>query len=63
MLDRIPSEVLERFPRAMLTVARCCGAAWMMQHQSRLLARLDVIVDSGADARRSAARSTPSSRR
>lgn len=45
VIDRIPDDVLEQFPRAMLTVARCCGAAWMMQHQSSLLARLDRIVD------------------
>ena len=46
VLDRIPREVVERFPRGMLTVARCCGAAWMMTHQLRLLERLDEIVDA-----------------
>ncbi len=49
VLDRIPRAMLERFPRGMLTVARCCGAAWMMEHQSRLLDRLDAIVDPEHD--------------
>lgn len=49
VLERIPSEMLERFPRGMLTVARCFGAAWMMEHQSRLLTRLDAIVEAAAD--------------
>ncbi len=42
--DRIGDEVLERFPRAMLNVARCCAAGWMFGHSSRLLTRLDAVV-------------------
>ena len=45
VIDRIPEAVLDRYPQAMLHVARICGAAVLLQQRSRLLSRLDEIVE------------------
>jgi ATP/maltotriose-dependent transcriptional regulator MalT len=44
VIDRIPPDVLDSFPRAMLHAARVCGAAVLLQQRSRFLARADVVV-------------------
>ena len=40
MLDRIPGEVLDRFPGALLLVARSCQAAAMLAQRARIMERL-----------------------
>lgn len=40
VLDRIPGEVLDRFPGALLVVARSCQAAAMLAERSRIMERL-----------------------
>lgn len=53
VIDRIPQGVLDRHPRAMLQVARLCGASALIRQRSRLLERLaDVVSEDGAPALR-----------
>jgi ATP/maltotriose-dependent transcriptional regulator MalT/DNA-binding SARP family transcriptional activator len=40
VLDRIPGEVLDRFPGALLLVARSCQAAAMLAQRARIMERL-----------------------
>ncbi len=47
VLDAIPDPILDRFPRALVNVARCFGGSWMMVHSNRLLRRADGLVDGG----------------
>ncbi len=49
VLDEIPDDVVDRYPGGLLKVARCLAGSWMMGHSTRLLHRLDGIVD-GAEA-------------
>jgi ATP/maltotriose-dependent transcriptional regulator MalT len=44
VLDRIPGEVLDRFPGALLLVARSCQAAAMLAQRSRIMERLSDAV-------------------
>jgi DNA-binding SARP family transcriptional activator len=44
VIDRIPADVLDRFPGAMLHAARVCGAAVFLRQRSRFLARADAVV-------------------
>jgi ATP/maltotriose-dependent transcriptional regulator MalT/DNA-binding SARP family transcriptional activator len=44
VIDRIPSEVLDSLPRALLHGARVCAAAVLLQQRARLLARVDAVV-------------------
>jgi tetratricopeptide (TPR) repeat protein len=54
VLDAIPGAVLDRFPRALLSVARCCAGSWMTAHGTRLMARLDAMLseDGAPELRR-----------
>jgi len=54
VLDAIPGAVLDRFPRALLSVARCCAGSWMTAQATRLMARLDAMLgeDGAPELRR-----------
>ncbi|HSC01808.1 MAG TPA: BTAD domain-containing putative transcriptional regulator [Solirubrobacteraceae bacterium] len=44
VLDRLPGDVLDRFPGALLVVARSCQAAAMLAGRARIMARLTQTV-------------------
>ena len=44
VIDRIPTDTLDRFPRTLLHAARVCGAAVLLQPRSRFLSRADAVV-------------------
>lgn len=48
VIDRIPAEVLDRFPHAVLHAARACHAAALLDRRAALIARLGELV--GEDA-------------
>jgi len=44
VLDGIPDQLLDRHPRALLTVARCCAGSWLYSESDRLLERLEALL-------------------
>lgn len=52
VVDRIPASVLERFPRAILHVARGCHAANLLRERGRLLERLAPLVGDDTELQR-----------
>ncbi len=50
VLDRIPGDVLDRFPGALLLVARSCQSAAMLAQRARVMERLSVAVRSHGTA-------------